>query len=88
MCSYLVWAQISVSVNYQLRRLKMKTEKEFIQEYKRLGLWSDPCVAINDAEPFKGQEVYWNMAIFALQNAAAMRIVEAGLNPKDFGLEY
>lgn len=66
----------------------MKTEKEFNQESKRLGTWSDPCVALNDAEPFDGQEVYWDMAIFALQNAAANRIVEAGLKPADFGLDY
>lgn len=66
----------------------MITEKEFNQESKRLGTWSDPCVALNDAEPFWGQENHWSMAIFALQMAAANRIVEAGLNPKDFGLEY
>ena len=70
----------------------MKTEKEFNAEDKRIyafgGHFSDPCVALEDAEPFKGQDNYWDMAMFALQNAAANRILEAGLNPKDFGLEY
>ena len=49
---------------------------------------ADPCVALEDAQPFEGQANHWDMAIFALQNAAASRIVEAGLKPSDFGLDY
>ena len=66
----------------------MNTEKEFNQETKRLGTWSDPCVALEDAQPFEGTVYYWDMATFSLKNSAALRIVEAGLNPKDFGLDY
>jgi hypothetical protein len=66
----------------------MKTEKEFNQESKRLGLWSDPCVALNDAEPFEGQENYWELAFNCLQQGAAFRLTEAGLNPADFGIDY
>lgn len=76
----------------------MKTEKDFNLEVNRIndiktGLIgfsypADPCEALENAQPFEGQDNHWDMAIFALQNAAANRIVEAGLNPKDFGLDY
>ena len=70
----------------------MKTEKDFVAEDKRIdafgGYFSDPCVALEDAQPFEGQDCYWTMAIVCLHNGAAHRILEAGLNPKDFGLEY
>ena len=37
---------------------------------------------------FEGTENYWTMAIVCLHNGAANRILEAGLNPKDFGIDY
>lgn len=76
----------------------MKTEKDFLAEEKRINAIStgvigfsypaDPCEALDIAQPYEGTEEFWLMAIFALQNAAAMRLVEHGLNPKDFGLDY
>jgi hypothetical protein len=66
----------------------MKTEKDFNKESKRLGLIGDPCQALEDAVAYKGTVYYWDMAFMALQNGAAGRILEKGLDPQDFGLEY
>lgn len=66
----------------------MKSEKEFNAESKRLGLIGDACQALDDAEPYRGTVYYWDMAFMALQQGATHRILEKGLDPADFGIEY
>ena len=77
----------------------MKTEKDFWAEEKRINdldlpgvvgcfYAADPCVAFEDAQPIEGQDIYWAMALACLHNGAANRLLEIGLNPKDFGIDY
>ena len=66
----------------------MKTEKQFNKESKRLGLIGDACQALEEAEAYRGTVYYWDMAYMALQQGAVFRILEKGLDPADFGIEY
>jgi hypothetical protein len=69
----------------------MTTEKDFWEEEKRINaldfsLFADPCAALDAAQPFEGESNYWELAFYVLREHAAFRILEAGLNPENFGL--
>ena len=66
----------------------MKTEKDFSKENKRLGRIANQRQALKEAEPYKGTVYFWDMAFYYLQANAVSRILEKGLDPDIWGLEY
>jgi hypothetical protein len=76
----------------------MTTEKDFWEEEKRINAIdtgvvgfsfpADGCVALENAQPLEGTADFWEAAMFSLRNDAAFRILEAGLKPEDFGIDY
>ena len=66
----------------------MKTKQDFNKEGKRLGRIANQRQALKDAEPYQGTVYFWDMAFLALQQNAISRILEKGLDPEVFGLEY
>jgi len=76
----------------------MTIEKDFWEEEKRINAIptgivgfsypADACVALDAAQPFEGETNYWELALYILRDHAAFRILEAGLKPEDFGIDY
>ena len=44
--------------------------------------------ALEDAEPFKGQDVYWSIAISQLHISLASNLEDYGISAKGLGLIY
>ena len=82
----------------------MKTEKDFWQLEQQInsinfssedidkriaiGYPADPCVTLENVQPFEGQENYWELACFQLQAEAAARLDEVGIDYKKYGLTF